>query len=93
MTDTSARVPAWSTESMILACQPDWLKVRARLVTTVRSDEDSRALVQSIAARGAAFGARVVAEGVDCPADIARLGLELPASPADPVEPVPRVEA
>jgi len=60
VTDTSARVPAWSTESMILACQPDWLKVRARLLT---------------------------------PADIVRLGLELPASPADPIEPVPRVEA
>lgn len=87
MTDTSARVPAWSTESMILACRPDWLKVRARLVTAVRSDEDSRALVQSIAARGAAVGARVVA------AQDVRLGLELPASPADSVEPVPRVEA
>ncbi len=86
------------------------------LVTAVRSDEHSRALIQSIVGRAAAVGARVVAEG-GCPADIAglahlgvalfqgpvlspavaaqdvRLRLELPASPADSVEPVPRVEA
>lgn len=108
--------PAWSTERMILACRPDWLKVGARLVTAVRSDEHSGALLQSIAALAARVGACVVAEGVECPADVAelaRLGVglfqgqvfspavaaadvplrfELPPSPPDPVEPVPRAE-
>jgi EAL domain-containing protein (putative c-di-GMP-specific phosphodiesterase class I) len=109
--------PAWSTERTILACRPDCLKVGAPLVTAVRSDERSRALLQWIAARAAGVGACVVAEGVECPADVAelaRLGVglfqgqvfspavapadvplhfELPASPPDPVEPVPRAEA
>ena len=72
--------PAWPTERMILACRPDWLKVGARLVTAVRSDEHGQALMHSIAARAAAVGARVVAEGVERPADIAglaRLGVAL----------------
>ena len=109
--------PAWSIERVILACRPDWLTVGARLVAAVRADEHGRALMPSIAACAAAVGARVVAEGVGCAADIAglarlgvalfqgpvfspavaardvRLRLELPASPADPVEIVPRVEA
>jgi EAL domain-containing protein (putative c-di-GMP-specific phosphodiesterase class I) len=109
--------PGPSNDCMILACRPDCLKVGGPPVTATRFDEPARALLQAIVARAAGVGACVVAEGVECAADIAglarlgvalfqgpvfspavaaqdvRLRLELPASPADSVEPVPRVEA
>jgi EAL domain-containing protein (putative c-di-GMP-specific phosphodiesterase class I) len=109
--------PGPSNDRMILACRPGCLRVGGALVTAAGSDEPSRALLQSIVARAAGVGASVLAEGVECRADVAelaRLGVglfqgqvfspdvaaedvplrfELPAWPADPVEPVPRAEA
>ena len=88
--------PGPSNDRMILACRPDCLKVGGPLLTATRSDEPTRSLLQSIVARAAGVGACVVAEGVECPADVAglaRLGVGLfqghVFSPAVAAEDVP----
>jgi EAL domain-containing protein (putative c-di-GMP-specific phosphodiesterase class I) len=88
--------PGPSNDRMILACRPDCLKVGEPLLTATRSDEPTRSLLLSIVARAAGVGACVVAEGVECPADVeglARLGVGLfqghVFSPAVAAEDVP----
>lgn len=65
---------------MILECMPDYLKVDRYLVAGCHRDFHRKAMLASIAQLARPFGARVVAEGVEEPADLAvlkRLGITL----------------
>lgn len=65
---------------MILECMPDYLKVDRYLVAGCHRDFHRKAMLASIAQLAKPFGARVVAEGVEEPADLAvlkRLGITL----------------
>ena len=65
---------------MILECMPDYLKVDRYLVAGCHRDFHRKAMLASIAQLARPFGARVVAEGVEEPADLKvlkRLGITL----------------
>jgi EAL domain-containing protein (putative c-di-GMP-specific phosphodiesterase class I) len=64
----------------IVDCAPDYLKLDRYLVRGVRCDHSRRAVVGASVALAAELGARVVAEGIEDPADLdtmATLGVEL----------------
>jgi EAL domain-containing protein (putative c-di-GMP-specific phosphodiesterase class I) len=65
---------------MILECRPDYFKVDRYFVDGCHKDFHRRAVVASVAQLARPFGARVVAEGVEDPADLValkRLGITL----------------
>jgi EAL domain-containing protein (putative c-di-GMP-specific phosphodiesterase class I) len=69
-----------SNYMMILECRPDYLKVDRHFVDGCHRDFHRRAVLASVAQLARPFGARVVAEGVEDPADLAalrRLGINL----------------
>ena len=69
-----------SNYMMILECRPDYFKVDRYFVDGCHKDFHRRAVVASVAQLARPFGARVVAEGVEDPADLAalkRLGITL----------------
>lgn len=57
----------------ILDCRPEYLKLDRYLVTGAHTDFYRRAVVRSIAALARTLGARVVAEGIEDPLDLAAL--------------------
>jgi EAL domain-containing protein (putative c-di-GMP-specific phosphodiesterase class I) len=65
---------------MILECRPDYFKVDRHFVNGCHQDLYRRAVLASIAHLARSFGARVVGEGVEDPADLLalrRLGISL----------------
>jgi len=65
---------------MILDCKPDFFKVDGYFVRGCAADFHRQAILESIVGLGRRFGARVVAEGVESPEDLAalkRLGISL----------------
>jgi len=62
-----------SNYMMVLECRPDYLKVDRYFVDGCHKDFYRRAVVASIAQLAQPFGARVVAEGVEKPDDLAAL--------------------
>jgi EAL domain-containing protein (putative c-di-GMP-specific phosphodiesterase class I) len=65
---------------MILECRPDYFKVDRYFVSGCHRDFHRRAVLASVAQLARPFGARVVAEGVEEPADLTalrRLGITL----------------
>jgi EAL domain-containing protein (putative c-di-GMP-specific phosphodiesterase class I) len=69
-----------SNYMMILECRPDYFKVDRHFVNGCSKDFHRRAVVASVAQLARPFGARVVAEGVESPADLValkRLGITL----------------
>ena len=65
---------------MILECRPDYFKVDRYFVDGCHQDSHRRAVLASVARLARPFHARVVAEGVEDPADLtalARLGITL----------------
>ena len=69
-----------SNYMMILECRPDYFKVDRHFVNGCHKDFHRRAVVASVAQLARPFGARVVAEGVEDPADLValkRLGITL----------------
>jgi EAL domain-containing protein (putative c-di-GMP-specific phosphodiesterase class I) len=65
---------------MILECRPDYFKVDRHFVDGCHRDFHRRAVLASVAQLARPFGARVVAEGVEAPEDLAalrRLGITL----------------
>ena len=69
-----------SNYMMIYECRPDYLKLDRYFVDGCHSDFHRRAVIASVAQLARPFGARVVAEGVENPADMAtlkRLGITL----------------
>jgi EAL domain-containing protein (putative c-di-GMP-specific phosphodiesterase class I) len=70
----------YSNYMMILECLPDYLKVDRHFVDGCHADFHRRAVLASMAQLARAFGARVVAEGVEEAADLTavrRLGIAL----------------
>jgi len=69
-----------SNYMMICECRPDYLKVDRYFVAGCHADFHRRAVLSSVAQLAGPFGARVVAEGVEDPADLetlARIGIDL----------------
>jgi EAL domain-containing protein (putative c-di-GMP-specific phosphodiesterase class I) len=69
-----------SNYMMILECRPDYFKVDRHFVEGCHRDFHRRAVLASVARLARPFGARVVAEGVEQPKDLAalrRLGITL----------------
>ncbi|HSD27198.1 MAG TPA: EAL domain-containing protein, partial [Vicinamibacteria bacterium] len=69
-----------SNYQMVLECRPDYLKVDRYFVGGCHRDFHRRAVLASVAQLARPFGARVVAEGVEDPADLStlrRLGITL----------------
>jgi EAL domain-containing protein (putative c-di-GMP-specific phosphodiesterase class I) len=69
-----------SNYMMICECRPDYLKVDRYFVDGCHADFHRRAVLASVAQLAGPFGARVVAEGVECVEDMAalrRLGITL----------------
>jgi EAL domain-containing protein (putative c-di-GMP-specific phosphodiesterase class I) len=62
-----------SNYMMILECRPDYLKVDRHFVDGCHRDFHRRAVLASVAQLARPFGARVVAEGVEEPQDLATL--------------------
>jgi EAL domain-containing protein (putative c-di-GMP-specific phosphodiesterase class I) len=65
---------------MVLECRPDYFKVDRHFVSGCHQDLHRRAVLASIAQLARPFGARVVGEGVEEPADLValrRLGINL----------------
>ena len=65
---------------MFLECRPDYLKVDRYLVHGCHGDARRQAVLESLAGLAACVGTRVVAEGVEDPADLAGVrsaGIEL----------------
>ena len=62
-----------SNYMMICECRPDYLKVDRYFVDGCHADFHRRAVLASVAQLARPFGARVVAEGVEDPADLAVL--------------------
>lgn len=55
---------------MILECRPDYFKIDRHFVAGAHVDYYRRAVLSSVAELARSFGARVVAEGVEAPADL-----------------------
>jgi EAL domain-containing protein (putative c-di-GMP-specific phosphodiesterase class I) len=69
-----------SNYMMICECRPDYLKVDRYFVTGCHRDFHRRAVLASIEQLAGPFGARVVAEGVEDPAEmetLKRIGISL----------------
>ena len=69
-----------SNYMMILECRPDYFKVDRHFVSGCHKDFHRRAVLASVAQLARPFGARVVAEGVEEPADmltLRRVGITL----------------
>jgi EAL domain-containing protein (putative c-di-GMP-specific phosphodiesterase class I) len=69
-----------SNYMMVLECLPDYLKVDRYFVAGCHGDFHRKAVLASIAQLARPFGARVVAEGVEAPSDLAvlkRIGITL----------------
>jgi EAL domain-containing protein (putative c-di-GMP-specific phosphodiesterase class I) len=69
-----------SNYMMVLECRPDYLKVDRYFVAGCHGDFHRKAVLASIAQLARPFGARVVAEGVEQPEELAvlkRLGITL----------------
>jgi EAL domain-containing protein (putative c-di-GMP-specific phosphodiesterase class I) len=90
-----------SNYMMVLECRPDYLKVDRYFVAGCHGDFHRKAVLASIAQLARPFGARVVAEGVEQPEELAvlkRLGITLvqgflfgrPA-PAERLDGTPRI--
>ncbi len=65
---------------MFLECRPDYIKVDRYFVNGCHADTRRQAVLDSLAGLAACVGTRVVAEGVEDPADLARVraaGIEL----------------
>jgi EAL domain-containing protein (putative c-di-GMP-specific phosphodiesterase class I) len=65
---------------MFLECRPDYLKVDRHFVSGCHCDPRRQAMLDSLAALAGCVGCRVVAEGVEDPADLERVrtaGIEL----------------
>ena len=65
---------------MILECRPDYFKIDRYFVAGSHGDFHRRAVLASVAELARPFGARVVAEGVEAPADLETvrgLGIDL----------------
>jgi EAL domain-containing protein (putative c-di-GMP-specific phosphodiesterase class I) len=62
-----------SNYMMILECRPDYLKVDRHFVDGCHADFHRRAVLASVVQLAGPFGARVVAEGVEAPADMVTL--------------------
>jgi EAL domain-containing protein (putative c-di-GMP-specific phosphodiesterase class I) len=58
---------------MVLECRPDYLKVDRHFVSGCHQDGHRRAVLASVVELARSFGSRVVAEGVEEPADLATL--------------------
>jgi EAL domain-containing protein (putative c-di-GMP-specific phosphodiesterase class I) len=58
---------------MILECRPDYFKVDRYFVAGSHADFHRRAVLASVAELARPFGARVVAEGVEAPEDLAAI--------------------
>jgi EAL domain-containing protein (putative c-di-GMP-specific phosphodiesterase class I) len=58
---------------MLMECRPDYLKVDRHFVHGCHADERRQAFLESLAGLGWRIGARVVAEGVEEAADLARV--------------------
>jgi EAL domain-containing protein (putative c-di-GMP-specific phosphodiesterase class I) len=58
---------------MLMECRPDYLKIERHFVHGCHADERRQAFLESLAELGRRIGARVVAEGVELPADLARV--------------------
>jgi EAL domain-containing protein (putative c-di-GMP-specific phosphodiesterase class I) len=58
---------------MVLECRPDYLKVDRHFVSGCHQDFHRRAVLASVVELARSFGSRVVAEGVEEPADLAAL--------------------
>lgn len=56
---------------MLLECRPDYLKIERQFVHGCHSDDRRQAFLESMAGLAGRIGARVVAEGVEEPADLA----------------------
>ena len=86
---------------MICECRPDYLKVDRYFVAGCHRDFHRRAVLASIEQLAGPFGARVVAEGVEDPADmdtLKRIGISLVqgflfGEPAPAAETLARVQA
>jgi EAL domain-containing protein (putative c-di-GMP-specific phosphodiesterase class I) len=69
-----------SNYRMILECRPDYFKVDRYIVTGCHRDERRALVLRSVAELARGFGGRVVAEGIEDPADlrtVAALGIDL----------------
>ena len=69
-----------SNYRMILDCRPDYFKIDRYLVQGCSRDANRRAVLESLLLLAGRMGARVVAEGVETPEDLAeirRLGIDL----------------
>ena len=90
-----------SNYMMICECRPDYLKVDRYFVAGCHRDFHRRAVLASIEQLAGPFGARVVAEGVEDPADmdtLKRIGISLVqgflfGEPAPAAETLARVQA
>jgi EAL domain-containing protein (putative c-di-GMP-specific phosphodiesterase class I) len=56
---------------MLLECRPDYLKIERHFVHGCHSDDRRQAFLESMSSLAGRIGARVVAEGVEDPADLA----------------------
>jgi EAL domain-containing protein (putative c-di-GMP-specific phosphodiesterase class I) len=66
--------------AMLLACRPDYLKIDRHFIQGCGSDPQRQAFLDSLATLSGRLGARLVAEGVEQPADLRRVrdaGIEL----------------
>jgi EAL domain-containing protein (putative c-di-GMP-specific phosphodiesterase class I) len=55
---------------MMLECRPDYFKIDRHFVTDCHRDFHKRAVLRSIAVLALQFGSQVIAEGLECPADL-----------------------
>jgi EAL domain-containing protein (putative c-di-GMP-specific phosphodiesterase class I) len=69
-----------SNYRMILECRPDYFKVDRYVVAGCHRDDHRRMILRSVVEVARGFGGRVVAEGIEDPADlqaVASLGIDL----------------